>query len=412
MQAYQGVVKHLVEWLWNMMGDVKLDARFKCLPPVHGVRLFSDGISDLTQVSGNEHKDICKQLLGCLLGTPSVPLGAVKASRALLDFLYLAQYPSHSDTTLQYLQNPLDEFHKHKDIFLRTGARLGIISLLVHQRSYSYTEFSGGHFNLPKLHSLTHYVMSIKMVGTTDNHNMEATERLHIDLAKDAYRVSSKKEYYAQMALCEKIWAFEVVLQWWHGIVPRPRLHLLRCRPPGPHLSKTLSSPNMNISTVTKLHVATSFRHKLHSFIRVFKANASGSSSWVTELPINITHIDIWHSLKFTIHCIHPGTSIAALETLHTVHAAPERGTHSSTKMLALRFDTVLVVNDVRVNHGIKGVISSIPLHNARLSNCSTGKRVGQIHVIFKIPDRFLHVTFGNCEPPGALAYIEWFTMP
>lgn len=128
-QLYQGVVKHLVEWLQNMMGDAELDVRIKCLPPAHGVRQFSKGVSGLTQVSGSEHKDICKQLLACLLNTPSVPSAAGKCSRALLDFLYLAQYPSHSDATLKYLQNSLDEFHKHKDIFLHTGARLGALNI-------------------------------------------------------------------------------------------------------------------------------------------------------------------------------------------------------------------------------------------------------------------------------------------
>lgn len=124
-QLYQGVIKHLVVWLRNLMGDAELDARFKCLPPTHGVRRFTSGITTLTQVSGTEHKEICKQLLGCLLGSSTVPLEAVRASRALLDFLYIAQYPSHSDETLGYLQRALDEFHTHKHIFLSTGARLG-----------------------------------------------------------------------------------------------------------------------------------------------------------------------------------------------------------------------------------------------------------------------------------------------
>ncbi|KIM78368.1 hypothetical protein PILCRDRAFT_75668, partial [Piloderma croceum F 1598] len=139
-------------------GDTELDARFKRLPPAHGVRHFKVGISGLTQVSGPEHKDICKELLGCLLGLSSIPLGAVRASRALLDFLYLAQYPSHSDDTLKYLQDALDEFHVNKEVFLNLHACLG------------------GHFNFLKLHSLRHYLDSIRLLGTTDNYNTEATE--------------------------------------------------------------------------------------------------------------------------------------------------------------------------------------------------------------------------------------------
>lgn len=121
-QLYQGLVKHLVSWITNLVGATELDARFRCLPPTHGVRLFSSGITGLTMVSGNEHKDICKQLLGCLVGA-KVPLGAIRATRALLDFLYLAQYQSHSESTLKYLQTALDEFHQDKQVFLTTVAR-------------------------------------------------------------------------------------------------------------------------------------------------------------------------------------------------------------------------------------------------------------------------------------------------
>ncbi len=48
-------------------------------------------------------------------------------------------------------------------------------------------------FNLPKLHSLGHYVRAIKLFGTTDNYSTESTERLHIDYAKDAYQATNHK---------------------------------------------------------------------------------------------------------------------------------------------------------------------------------------------------------------------------
>src|SRR6266853_3360932 len=43
----------------------------------------------------------------------------------------------------------------------------------------------------------------------------------------------------------------------------------------------------------------------------------------------------------------------------------------------------------------------------------NTGTRIGQIRVIFKIPDRFILPMFGTrIKPPGTLAYVEWFTRP
>jgi hypothetical protein len=123
-QMYQGMAKHLVLWLQNLMTEAELDARIKRLPRVHGVRYFSNGISGLSRVSGKEHKNICKQLLGCIIGIPHIPSSVICAARALLDFIYLAEYRSHSTGTLKYLQEALDEFHLAKEVFINLGARI------------------------------------------------------------------------------------------------------------------------------------------------------------------------------------------------------------------------------------------------------------------------------------------------
>ena len=55
------------------------------------------------------------------------------------------------------------------------------------------------NFNLPKLHSLSHYISSIRLFGTMDNYNTEQSECLHINLAKNAYHASNHKDKYPQM---------------------------------------------------------------------------------------------------------------------------------------------------------------------------------------------------------------------
>ncbi|KAJ7814278.1 hypothetical protein B0H14DRAFT_2376094, partial [Mycena olivaceomarginata] len=45
------------------------------------------------------------------------------------------------------------------------------------------------------------YIPNIKMFGTSDNYNSEYTERLHIDLAKEAYRSTNFKDEFSQMTL-------------------------------------------------------------------------------------------------------------------------------------------------------------------------------------------------------------------
>jgi hypothetical protein len=104
------------------------------------------------------------------------PARLIRAVRALLDFLYLAQYPVYTAETLRALGDALNRFHANKDIFVDLGVQEA--------------------FKIPKLHSLRHY---IKLFGTTDNYNTQATERLHINYMKDAYRATNTKDEYPQM---------------------------------------------------------------------------------------------------------------------------------------------------------------------------------------------------------------------
>ena len=182
-QLLQGVMKHLIAWLVRIFGPAAIDMRCKAIPPNHKVMIFTKGITTLSKVTGQIHKKMCSILLGLIVGLPipgrQDPSRIVKAVRALLDFLFLAQYPSHTTHTLHQLEDSLSVFHANKDIFMDLGVR--------------------ENFNLPKLHSLMHYAASIQLFGTMDSYNTEQSERLHIDLAKDAYRATNHKDEYSQM---------------------------------------------------------------------------------------------------------------------------------------------------------------------------------------------------------------------
>jgi hypothetical protein len=77
------------------------------------------------------------------------------------------------------LKQSLATFHENKEVFVDHGVR--------------------DHFNVPKIHSLLHYSLSILLFGTMDNYNTEQTEQLHIDFTKDAYRATNHKDVYNQM---------------------------------------------------------------------------------------------------------------------------------------------------------------------------------------------------------------------
>ena len=103
------------------------------------------------------------------------------------------------------MQYALNDFHSIKDAFINLRCR--------------------DHFNIPKLHSLRHYVKSIRNFGSLDGLNTEHSKRLHINYAKKAYAASSRKDYVIQMTKWlqrqEAIMWFKAYLTWHNGHLRR-----------------------------------------------------------------------------------------------------------------------------------------------------------------------------------------------
>lgn len=348
-QLYQGVIKHLVSWVTDACGAVEIDARCRRLPPNHNLRHFSKGISTLSRVSGKEHGDMCRILLGLIIDI-SLPDGRsparlVRAVRALLDFLYIAQFPSQSDTTLELLAESLTKFHDNKAIFIELGIR--------------------SNFNFPKLHSLQHYVPTIKLFGTTDNYNTETSERLHIDFAKDAYRATNHKDEYPQMTLWlerkEKIVRHEAYIRWRLDgeqppatIVPET-LHHTRIKMTRHPTYKAIPFPSF-----VSEYGASDFRQELALFV--------AATHFPTATPLQLRNtarnvifrfqrLPVFHSIKFWVPDPH-GRKEAA-ETLDVAHVRPRLREKKKNGWKPGRFDTVLVKvdkSDGRVGqNGIEG---------------------------------------------------------
>ncbi|KAF8439424.1 hypothetical protein L210DRAFT_3402238, partial [Boletus edulis BED1] len=102
---------------------------------------FKNGISTVKQWTASDHKQLELVFLGALVGVIAKHC-VLHVASCLIDFVYLAQYQSHTNMTLATLQDVHDEFHRLKDIFIQLGCR--------------------EHFNIPKFHSLMHYADTIK----------------------------------------------------------------------------------------------------------------------------------------------------------------------------------------------------------------------------------------------------------
>ncbi|KAG2131626.1 hypothetical protein DEU56DRAFT_914397 [Suillus clintonianus] len=196
-QLHKGVFKdHIVSWCTTIISDAKFDAQFQAMPEFHSLSHFKCGISTVSQWTCTEHKEMQCVVLGVIAG--AVEPHVFQAAGAPLNFIYCAQYQSHMDTTLARMQDTLNEFHTNKPIFFELSLRQ--------------------HFNLPKVHSMCHYVQPIRSLGSTDGFNSESPKRLHIDYAKDAYQASSKVDYINQMThwlkLQEAVFRHSVYLDW------------------------------------------------------------------------------------------------------------------------------------------------------------------------------------------------------
>ncbi|CDO69394.1 hypothetical protein BN946_scf185040.g7 [Trametes cinnabarina] len=411
-QLYQGVMKHLISWIKSAYGPVELDARCRRMPPNHHLRHFSKGISKLQRVTGKEHADICRVLLGLIIELPLLegfsPSRLVRAARALLDFLYVAQYPVHTSATVSLLRDALAQFHANKSIFVDLGIRLD--------------------FHFPKLHGLDHYILSIRLFGSPDNFDTQYTERLHIEFAKDAYRATNRKDEFSQMTLWlerrEKVQRHEAFIRW--RLSGEPLLELSSGDLSGPSKQSlsvpsplTLSGPQHHnpvpptesrmlstllmakhpsvkgvpISKLIQDYGATIFRVALARFVVQYR-HPTWSRRQVehaaTAVYLTFNTVPVYHKAKFLLADVH-GSQMGVATSIITdvVHARPAR-TGKYRQLVPGRFDTAFI-------------------------NCGDGDRwrgycVGQVRVIFEIPKRAVADLFPDVTSPKHLAYIDWFT--
>ncbi|KAI0356053.1 hypothetical protein OH77DRAFT_1503949 [Trametes cingulata] len=364
-QLCQGVVKHVVAWIIAAYGADEIDARCRRFPPNHNVRLFLKGITKLQRVTGKEHADMCRFILGLIIGIP-LPEGAsrvqlIRCVRALLDFLYLAQYPAHTTDTLELLRDALRRFHHNKVVFVHLGIRI--------------------HFKFPKLHSLDHYLTSIELFGTTDNYDTQYTERLHIDFAKDAYRATNRKDKFPQMTLWlerrEKILRHEAYRS------PSRTLDDIASRV---KMTRLPSVKAVSFDDAAARYGALYLRDALARFVIQYRDPLEQRSLGVY---LRFRTVPVFHKVRFILE---DAQELGIMEDMHDVaHARPERRDRQGRPVPG-RFDTVLVREDTPDLTGMQRY------------------RIGRLQMVFKLPKKASDALFPMLIAPGHLAYVEWFT--
>ncbi|KAN0140201.1 hypothetical protein V8E53_002097 [Lactarius tabidus] len=380
-QMLQGVMKHLITWLTSpgAFRTAKIDMHCRSLPPNHHIMTFVRGISILSRVTGLEHKQMCKIILGLIIDLP-LPSGGgmsqiLRTARALLDFLYLAQLPSHTADTLLRLEESLTRFHNNKAVFLD----LGVCK----------------QFNYPKVHSLLHYGPSITLFGTTDNYNTEQTERLHIKFPKNGFCVSNHKDEYPQMTAwlerLEKVQQHALFVAWRQKAQQEGSQNTEQIGPPKPvpqavQMSRNPSLKAVSFNNLAEKYGAFAFQDVLADFIAWInhpEASVTALRALAEDTLLPFRSVPVFHKIKFVSTC--------DSDIINTVHVQPDQRDTRRCPIPA-RFDTVLVCG-----HQQGGAPHRIQ---------------AQVQVVFQLPSKIIPQVFPSSDvtPPQHLAYVEWFS--
>lgn len=350
-QLYQGVLKHLIAWLRTICGDAEIDARCRRLPPNHNIHLFMNGISGLSRVSGAEHDQICRFLLGLIIDI-RLPNNLhngrlLSAVSGMLDFLFLSQYPVHTSQSLDLQDDAFDLFHANKSIFIDLGVR--------------------AHFQIPKLHNCRHYRPHIELYGTTDNCNTQYTERLHIDFTKNAYRSTNFKDPFTQMTTWivrrEKIQIHERYIQWRISGESKPVRAIPVIVPEFElKMTKHPSVKAVSLADIMDKYGATYFCDALARYITDLRfpgltRRELERKAAVVSMPFR--SVPVFHTIKYrsTDYYTSNGPSQSVVDA---IHIKPKRKDGRGREVPA-RFDTVLVNDGNGMDVGLKGTHLLIP---------------------------------------------------
>ncbi|KAH6532929.1 hypothetical protein HBI81_082320 [Parastagonospora nodorum] len=190
----KGLVMKMLDFMQDMLDDIYPGSRktwdnsttlvtqesgstYTSLKRFNNKRAFTE----VSQWTGIEQKAIIQQLVAVVS-----PLFVLKAPfalhfiRAVCDLVTLAQYKSHDEDTLAYIQGALERMNVFKEEF----------------RVYRRTLGEEKNFNYPKWHALTHIIQDIRMYGALDGICTGAnSEAHHITMVKQFYSMTNKKEY-------------------------------------------------------------------------------------------------------------------------------------------------------------------------------------------------------------------------
>lgn len=136
----------------------------------------------------------------------------VKCMAAFLDFCYLVRQSTHTEATLQQIDDALTRFHRYRVIFETLGVR------------------KADGLSIPRQHSLVHYKETIQLFGSPNGLCSSITESMHIRAVKEPWRRTNKYQPLGQMLVINQRLAKVAALRSFlekHDLLDGPLSHAL-----------------------------------------------------------------------------------------------------------------------------------------------------------------------------------------
>ncbi|KAF7371492.1 hypothetical protein MVEN_00003800 [Mycena venus] len=252
------------------------------------------------------------------------------------------------------------------------------------------------HFNIPKIHSMEHYVDLIRLFGSADGYNTES-----IDYAKNAYRASNKRDYIIQMTNWlrrqEAVDRFTLYLEWMrkgeykkgHDVSRVPITPPAIGDPEGVVVTSTTTSSKSyfiakhhprELTNITAADIIAG--HAASYFLEAIKAYISPFS---TLVPQPFDRFNLYKRLTLTLPAIAEASSHNRQNLVRVSPPVPARGARSPAQPAHLDFALVRTGED----------------NDKTAGTALQGLRVAHVKVLFQIPKVYrLHTSH-------PLAYVE-----
>ena len=173
---------HILKWCKIAAGSHTLDTCFSNLHQCISFRHFLAGVSQQVQMTGRDHHDIERTVVPILDGAGTVTDEFICAIHAIIEFIYHAQDPVHTNSSIATMDQVLVEFHTWKHSIIALGVRKG-------------TSGTINHFNIPKLELMMSFAWQMKANSILIQFTADMTERLLIMHCKTPFQRTSHQAH-------------------------------------------------------------------------------------------------------------------------------------------------------------------------------------------------------------------------